>query len=274
MMSTHFTTSSPFSPDMSSPLQSLDRQNCLRIRYWTKQEWESSKATQIIDVRGKPGTKGRQRIAAGINVNFQYIEDHDGKPITGHRLSAINNEMRQIWREFDHKGIAPATWHKCIASTKNIFRRLMYNFAPELQYCENHWKLEALAIATYPNFKSGNTVKENKAENDDADTESSDAVTTKTSDTDDYMHLPQKRYSTDPPRAVASKKAKKFKIPKLPKEAPESIIVPSSSTSTPSDTSTSISPSSPFSQFETDSSSDVDHTVAFGTVPVEKMSGT
>lgn len=194
----------------------LLQQNYPKIRFWRKQDWVGSKDQETTEIHNKMGLRGKTRIAAGENVSFGFVEDINGLTVNGFCVSEITSVTREIWAELHDRNMAPTTWGKSSATTRNFYRMEMYKRVPELQYCENHWKADHLTTMNYSGWYrkhilggSGNRLP--KIEKD------LDAQTDNAADHDenDYMHLPQKRLSMDP--IPPAKKNKKFNVPMLPK---------------------------------------------------------
>ena len=191
-------------------LTQLDRKNYPRVQYWRKSEWNGRNTiTSTTFINNSTGIKGKKRRAAGINVNCGFVEDENGIPVDGYRISAISSRLRETWRECHVKGIAPPTWGKGTATFRDFVRLQIYHHSPELRLCEDHWKLDMIATTNYPGWYAKNVLGDNddNSDNDTGDTGKEN------SRNDDYMHLPQKRGSTAIPQAA--KKKKKLKVPLL-----------------------------------------------------------
>ena len=209
----------PFSSGTSSHelLTQLDRRNYPGVQYWRKSEWSGRKtitSTTVVNI--SVGIKGKKRRAAGVNVNNLFVEDENGVPVDGYRITAISNRLREIWRECHDKGIAPQTWGKGTATFKDFVRIQIYTHAAELRFCEDHWKLDMIATTNYPGWYG----KAASGDNDEDSENDGGGAGKENRKNDDYMHLPQKRGSTAVPQPV--KKKKKLKIPVLAKTEPAS----------------------------------------------------
>ena len=194
-------------PDSAALLAPPDKRKFPNIKYWRRQDW-NSRTTTTTEVNNQVGIRGKSRIAAGINVKFSFVENEDGTPVDGFRISGITNQMREIWRECHSQGIVPVTWGKGTSSFKTFFRLQMYGYAPELRLCEDNWKLEQIATVNYSGWYQKNILGEENMKSEDED-DIGDAKTIEKND--EYMHLPQKRLSAGLPASV--KKKKKLKVP-------------------------------------------------------------
>ena len=103
----------------------------------------------------------------------------------------------------------------------------MYKRIPELRYCENHWKVDHLATINYPGWYSKHIMKE-KAPKIEERTNMSE--TAGSGNSDEYMHLPQKRGQMGC-QAPPSKK-RQFKVPLPVKAEGSSTGISTSSSST------------------------------------------
>jgi hypothetical protein len=118
-------------------LTPLDKARYPDINYWRKNEWNRRPTTTMV-VNVQAGVKGRQRRAAGINVNGGFVKDEDGIPVNGYHITAISNRFHEVWHECHSKGIALPTWGKGSATFRDFIRMQMYKYAPELHFCEDH----------------------------------------------------------------------------------------------------------------------------------------
>ena len=81
----------------------------------------------------------------------------------------------------------------------------MYDYAAELCFCEDHWKLNMIATTNYPSWYKKHILGEDSNKEDRGDLDKENHVKN-----DNYMHLPQKHGST---AALLASKKKKKKIP-------------------------------------------------------------
>jgi hypothetical protein len=190
-------------------LAPLDKARYPDVQYWRKNEWNRRPGnTSTTVVNTQVGIKGRKRRAAGQNVNCQFVEGADGMPVDGYRITAISNRLREIWHECWLKGIAPTTWGKGSATFRDFVRMQIYDYASELRFCEDHWKLDLIATTNYPGWYR---TKESGGDSDKEEGSSTVDKENRYKNNDEYMHLPQKRGATAVPQP--SKKKKKLKIP-------------------------------------------------------------
>lgn len=174
--------------DSTTLLAPLDRKDYPQVKFWRRQDWSSRTATTTV-VNNQVGGRGKSRIAAGINVKFGFVEDKNGFPVDGFRISGITNQIREIWRECHSKDIVPTTWGKGTSSFKTFFHLQMYEYAPELRLCEDHWKLEQIATINYSGWYRKYVLGDG---NSRSDQEGDMGDTKDVTNGDEYMHLPQK----------------------------------------------------------------------------------
>lgn len=96
--------------------------------------------------------RGKAAVAQGENLSTLYIEDENGEPVGGERLSAIRKLCRSIWTKFADLKQAPKTWGRANLSLTNEYRMELRRQFPEFRLCENHWKADLLATENYPSW--------------------------------------------------------------------------------------------------------------------------
>lgn len=134
------------------PLPSqLDRSMYPNVRFWAKQEWKDYEASRkdSSDLVVTSGARGPARAAMGENVRVQYVEHADGKMVYGGMATEIRDHARRIWRGLWSRGLAPRTWGAATQEVEDAFIRSMEERFPVLNFCDNHWKAQAIATANY-----------------------------------------------------------------------------------------------------------------------------
>jgi hypothetical protein len=122
-----------------------------KVRFWTKQEWRDYETSRkdTSDLVVTSGARGATRAAMGENVRVQYVEHADGKMVDGGMATEIRDQARKIWRGLWSRGLAPRTWGAATHEVEDAFIRSMEERFPVLQFCDNHWKAQAIATANY-----------------------------------------------------------------------------------------------------------------------------
>jgi hypothetical protein len=92
---------------------------------------------------------GATRAAMGKNIWVQYVKHADGKMVDGSMATEIRDQARKIWRGLWSQGLVPRTWGATTHEVENAFFHLMEEHFPVLQFCDNHWKAQAIATANY-----------------------------------------------------------------------------------------------------------------------------
>jgi hypothetical protein len=104
---------------------------------------------------------------------MRYIEDKNGQMINGHRASAMRKLARSIWAALANARKAPAKWSQADIVVAQSYRREMRQHFPELQLCENDWKVDLIASDNYPSWYSHHigpnkcSIKQESANDDD-----------------------------------------------------------------------------------------------------------
>ena len=138
--------------DTSLPsLPPLLRSDFPLVKFWTRKVWEDheSRRKDCSTLTHKRGTRGPGRYSKGVNVRTCYVEKEDGTPICGETAGKMRLVSRQIWVELYERGDAPETWGQVSLAASNKYIREMESRWPILRYCEDHWKVHALATQNY-----------------------------------------------------------------------------------------------------------------------------
>jgi hypothetical protein len=146
------------SPTPSTPDSGLlTRANYPNVRYWSKSQWKvaTESAKGVMDPsKSRDVIRGKKLVAQGQNQSCTYIENENGEPVDGYRLSAIRQVVRVIWVKFAEMGVAPASWGKASLTVANEYKAEMRCQFPEFRLCENDWKVQHLAMTDYPSWHS------------------------------------------------------------------------------------------------------------------------
>jgi hypothetical protein len=140
------------------------RQDYPLIKYWYKVSLKTEKKG-TSDVGS--GARGGTRLANGENVMHFYIENVDGTPVDGSVVTAMREDARSIWESFSRRDIAPRKWGKATMEVRDEYVRVMETKWPMLRYCENHWKVHAIATINYPAWYRGCVRREIGLKDDD-----------------------------------------------------------------------------------------------------------
>lgn len=130
------------------------------IKFWTKQEWMANCSD---DITTTDKTRGKSRAAQGINVTMRFAELEDGTIVDGHAAGNIRRCARSAWVHLANKGEAPSKWRSASAVVIRSYHDEMYRRFPFLQYCDNDWKAEQIAIDNYPSWYNSWCKKTNTA---------------------------------------------------------------------------------------------------------------
>jgi hypothetical protein len=183
-----FLTGSAFSAPANTP---LNREDYPAVKYWYKHDWLNHLKNNTDSADVGMAIRGKSLIAKGINKTVKYIEDMEGNPVDGYRVTDIRSHARGIWVNFQIAGRAPSSWGKADAGAASYYRREMRLKFFEFALCDNDWKADLLATESYPSWYS-NHIKSNAVKGELTDSS-----------------LPIKRRATaEKSQAVPSKKAK------------------------------------------------------------------
>jgi len=152
----------PYHPPMkceSDPeaAPTYSRANFPDIKFWTKEEFMEfeAKRKDLSDPMDQPGPCGRTRCAQGENVTMLFIEQSDGRAVSGMHAGDIRYFARSLWKDLYARGLAPETWGDAPRSIQDEYAHKMEKKWPILHYCENHWKVHHLTTKMYPGWYKG-----------------------------------------------------------------------------------------------------------------------
>ncbi|KAG7091355.1 hypothetical protein E1B28_010397 [Marasmius oreades] len=103
-------------------LKELDETSYPLVTFWHHSQWKTAEKEEKDKERDDRGEKGPGRRALGLNVQFRYITDQNGDPVSGDRISAMGDYGRCLFHEFA---------------------------VAELRLCFGNWKAERYAKATF-----------------------------------------------------------------------------------------------------------------------------
>src|ERR1700722_4834379 len=142
---------SSLTPTNPTNLAPVDRSEYPNVRFWLRKDWEDSKETDTsTKINQESRSRGRTRVSNGENVSLKFVEDRNGDPIDGHRVTDLRALTRQIFFYFRDQGVAPASWALGSHLVQSYYRSEMYERFPELRLCINHWKVDLIATTCYP----------------------------------------------------------------------------------------------------------------------------
>ena len=137
------------------------------VKYWTRQEWTAANADRVADLDGEanPGTRGRTRAAQGINVNMKYVEDREGRPVSGHLASDMRRHARAIFVGLTQNGLIFTSWTEADHNSLKTYYSEMADRFEELRLCANDWKSEMIALDIYRTWREQWQKKQKKTDN-------------------------------------------------------------------------------------------------------------
>src|ERR1700722_5502086 len=146
-------TSSNLAPANSSNLLPLSKTEYPQVHYWTKKQWDNKKDTLgSTKINQNAPQRGKTRIANGENMALRFIEDSNGVVVDGYQVNKMRTLSNQIWTHLHDQGVSPVTWAQGSHIIQSYYHSTMYDRFPKLQLCEGHWKVDQIAISSYPGW--------------------------------------------------------------------------------------------------------------------------
>lgn len=123
-----------------APILQLKADNYPLVRFWTEKKWHVWKGTD----NGEASTS-----------KHSFLEDDLGQPLPEARVTSILSNMRDIWHKFRRRNLIDAniTWTSMSLVVKKTFRAEIIKSFPELNLCEDMWKVDQLAKRHYASYK-------------------------------------------------------------------------------------------------------------------------
>lgn len=181
--------STPVFPLVSSPLQEEDFPE---VSFWTREKWTTrEKADNSISNGEKMGERGGSKMAKGINISMQYVEDKHGVLIDGFRVKMILGAAHQLFFQLREVKRHPKTWGAAGTQTLRAYCQEMEKQFPELALCADSWKSKYIATQNYSSWYN-----------------SHGKVTVKVEVSDDDMDQPTKKRRSSHEDRKSSKKKK------------------------------------------------------------------
>ena len=138
----------------------LNKADYPKVQFWMKGDFcnQMQKAKEPHVPSLTVCTRGKSRIARGENVTSRYLEDEHGQVINGHVLMEMRALARQVFQHLHSQNLAPRTWTKASIVAHQYYRNSMNAQFPILRLCEGHWKVDKLAIDSYPGWYRNNVL--------------------------------------------------------------------------------------------------------------------
>ncbi|KAG1796664.1 uncharacterized protein HD556DRAFT_1306860 [Suillus plorans] len=129
----------------------LNPQDYPLVRSWTKKSWLEQLPKNTTAKPGSSGqpSRGSRRMAQGINVSCQYLQDKKGITVTAQRAKTIRNIMLSSFRQLDSQGLAPASIGQVSLDVLNWLFHTLRRHCPELRLCVDNWKATKLMMDNY-----------------------------------------------------------------------------------------------------------------------------
>ncbi|KAF8141645.1 hypothetical protein EV363DRAFT_1443556 [Boletus edulis] len=110
------------------------------VCFWTEKKWSEWKESDA---------------GQASSSNHSFLEDARGQLLSETRVASILSNMRDLWHEFRTRKLIDAsmTWKSMPLGTKKTFRSEIIKSFPELNLCEDAWKVDKLAKRHYASYK-------------------------------------------------------------------------------------------------------------------------
>lgn len=124
-------SSAPFPTPASPPLSQKDYPH---IAYWNRRDYEETDLTSISDDN---------------QSKLQFLEHEDGSLFLKEEIDETRKHAREAFQTLLNEKLSPPTWSQASSTASNFFRKEMLTYCPELRFCANNWKVDALATEIY-----------------------------------------------------------------------------------------------------------------------------
>ena len=149
---------SPASP----PLSECDFPS---VSFWTREKWTThERVNNNVSNGERTGERGGGKMAKGINISMQYVEDKDGMVVNGFRVKAILGASHQLFFQLRALDKHPKTWGAAGTETLRAYCQEMEHQFPELALCADNWKSKYIATQNYPSWYNSHGKEKIKVE--------------------------------------------------------------------------------------------------------------
>jgi len=112
------------------------------VKSWIKQAWD--KYCAVLDHKSdarihQHSTKSKSK-PSKPSKTLGFVESAARLSINHMEACDLTAHARVIWTQLESLGLAPDTWTKATVDTTTYFHQKMYQYQPDLQLCEAHWK--------------------------------------------------------------------------------------------------------------------------------------
>ncbi|KAI5899321.1 uncharacterized protein SCHCODRAFT_02604814 [Schizophyllum commune H4-8] len=131
-------------PDFGS--DELDAKALIRLHTklgWTETLYGSNSTAPDIDPQDR-------------NTSMRYLRNKDGAVITETRVGQIRTLVRQCFGDLGDRGIRVPNYRYVNLTVLRFLQHEVYAQFPEVNYCDNHWKLMRIYQAVYSSWKQNN----------------------------------------------------------------------------------------------------------------------
>jgi len=124
-------------PEANIP--SYDRATFSSDFIWTRQDWKEAqeKPSMQLEKHSHP---------------LCFVVDKENRPVSLERVGAIRTTSRQVFVDIWNLGNKAKTWGAVSGLASKMYYREMVTFFPELGYCDNNWKCDAIATSSYTSW--------------------------------------------------------------------------------------------------------------------------
>lgn len=83
---------------------------------------------------------------------MRFVVHADDRVINKAQVDAIRWDCRKVWEQLMQDRIAPIKWGNASVRAHDLLVRRLRSKYPELQLCQDNWKIEHIATNDYPKW--------------------------------------------------------------------------------------------------------------------------
>jgi hypothetical protein len=120
-------------------IPSYDRPDFPSDFIWTRLDWKKAQEKPSMQLeKSHP---------------LRFVVDKYNRPISLERVGAIRMTSRRVFIDIWNLGEKAKSWGTASGLASKMYYREMITFFPELGYCDNNWKCDAIATTSYASWR-------------------------------------------------------------------------------------------------------------------------
>jgi hypothetical protein len=189
----------PLSVESTTSNALLHQDDYPKVKSWTKQAWD--KLHSALEHKGNAGIHQWSTKSKGKPLDpsktLGFVKNVNGININQMEASNFISHAQVIWTHLKSLGLTPETCMKASVDATAYFCQKMYQYRPDLQLSEAHWKVIRIAVDNHPSWHWGQCNRNIKEEPENMAPTVNPKYTKKGSKTEDASDSPFKKQKVE-----------------------------------------------------------------------------